>query len=138
MAELVKIIIRTGYVFSVYNPNYYTDTLTITPNKMAYSRINFFDNTKRDNWSFNTNSNKFQTKFKLLEKCILDESQMSVIFCMTDCGDSSITLIYADKSKKTFEDIHLNREQYKKTLRLLKSILPSWENVPDLLVKNKY
>ena len=63
---------------------------------------------------------------------------MSVIFCMTDCGDSSITLIYADKSKKTFEDIHLNREQYKKTLRLLKSILPSWENVPDLLVKNKY
>lgn len=67
MAELVKIIIRTGYVFSVYNPNYYTDTLTITPNKMAYSRINSFDNTKRDNWSFNTNSNKFQTKFKLLE-----------------------------------------------------------------------
>lgn len=58
---------------------------------MAYLRINLFDKTKRDAWSFNTNFNKFLAKFKLLEKYI--------IFIISLCYFYILLIFIKDKMK---------------------------------------
>jgi len=140
MKKIKEISIITKYVFMNYNPNYYTDLLSISKNWISYKRDSFSDGHELDNWSYKTKSSEYESKFYRLCDVIKEHYSninLTGIF-VTDCGYYSLRITYIDDSYDTYEygsDFAFNGMQ--KIADQILSMIPNGEKYPDFLLHNE-
>ena len=129
-----EIRINTMHIFygQSDSENMYTDTLRISKNWISYKRKSFKDETITKLWDYKTNSFEYETKFDNLCKNIRSIKHTNKR--ITDCGSFTITIIFEDNTKETYEydfDFYYNDLDY--LSYIIKSMIPFNEPYSGLL-----
>ena len=143
MVRVTKIVIKRSPNF-FEEPQFNCNKVTITESSIAYEYVSVIEKTRIDyqeesqfetlekKWSYKTNSPIFKSIYDEIVQMVPDIVERNPAFC-TDIGGMKFIITYSDNSK--IERIFFtNRDYFKDWFAIVKKLVPTTEQIPDVLL----
>ena len=143
MVRATKIVIKRSPNF-FEEPQFNCNKVTITESSIAYEYVSVIEKTRIDyqeesqfetlekKWSYKTNSPIFKSIYDEIVQMVPDIVERNPAFC-TDIGGMKFIITYSDNSK--IERIFFtNRDYFKDWFAIIKKLVPTTEQIPDVLL----